>query len=120
MKRYFPDISAAILDRDTVRRRSGLQETLGAFAMAFNSIYAAGTHKSVIEEAEPGSMETNQYLRHFGLSLWLAEKIYKSQMGKTIGSFGGMPSAAKRSRCGVWNLACGFKQLESPNPWSSV
>ncbi|MCD4749191.1 MAG: primosomal protein N' [Thermoanaerobaculales bacterium] len=32
LKRYFPDISTAILDRDTVRRRSGLEDTLGAFA----------------------------------------------------------------------------------------
>ncbi len=30
--RLFPDIPSAILDRDTVRRRSGLQDTLGAFA----------------------------------------------------------------------------------------
>ena len=28
----FPDASAAILDRDTVRRRSGLEDTLGAFS----------------------------------------------------------------------------------------
>ncbi len=32
LKRLFPDVSAAILDRDTVRRRNGLEETLGAFA----------------------------------------------------------------------------------------
>ena len=30
--RVLPGVSSAILDRDTVRRRSGLQETLGAFA----------------------------------------------------------------------------------------
>lgn len=30
--RLFPEISSAILDRDTVRRRSGLEDTLGAFA----------------------------------------------------------------------------------------
>lgn len=64
-------------------------------AMAANSIYAGSTHKSTIEEAEPGTMETQQHLRHFGLSLWLAEKLYASQMGKSIGSFGGMPSALK-------------------------
>jgi primosomal protein N' (replication factor Y) len=29
---YFPGVSSAILDRDTVRRRSGFRETLGAFA----------------------------------------------------------------------------------------
>ncbi len=29
---HFPGVSSAILDRDTVRRRSGLEETLGAFA----------------------------------------------------------------------------------------
>jgi primosomal protein N' (replication factor Y) len=32
LTRLFPDVTSAILDRDTVRRRSGLQETLGAFA----------------------------------------------------------------------------------------
>ena len=32
VRRLFPDVPAAILDRDTVRRRSGLEETLGAFA----------------------------------------------------------------------------------------
>jgi len=32
LRRHFPGISSAILDRDTVRRRSGLQDTLGAFA----------------------------------------------------------------------------------------
>jgi primosomal protein N' (replication factor Y) len=30
--RLFPGVTSAILDRDTVRRRSGLQNTLGAFA----------------------------------------------------------------------------------------
>jgi primosomal protein N' (replication factor Y) len=30
--RLFPGVTSAILDRDTVRRRSGLQDTLGAFA----------------------------------------------------------------------------------------
>ncbi|MCG6948543.1 MAG: primosomal protein N' [Acidobacteria bacterium] len=32
LDRLFPGVTSAILDRDTVRRRSGLQETLGAFA----------------------------------------------------------------------------------------
>jgi primosomal protein N' (replication factor Y) len=32
LARLFPDATSAILDRDTVRRRSGLQDTLGAFA----------------------------------------------------------------------------------------
>jgi primosomal protein N' (replication factor Y) len=32
LDRYFPGITSAILDRDTVRRRSGLEDTLGAFA----------------------------------------------------------------------------------------
>ena len=32
LTRLFPDVTSAILDRDTVRRRSGLQDTLGAFA----------------------------------------------------------------------------------------
>jgi primosomal protein N' (replication factor Y) len=32
LQRLFPGVKAAILDRDTVRRRSGLEETLGAFA----------------------------------------------------------------------------------------
>jgi primosomal protein N' (replication factor Y) len=32
LRRLFPDVGAAILDRDTVRRRGGLHETLGAFA----------------------------------------------------------------------------------------
>jgi len=32
LHRFLPGVSSAILDRDTVRRRSGLQETLGAFA----------------------------------------------------------------------------------------
>jgi primosomal protein N' (replication factor Y) len=32
LARLFPDVTSAILDRDTVRRRSGLQDTLGAFA----------------------------------------------------------------------------------------
>jgi primosomal protein N' (replication factor Y) len=32
LSRLMPDVSSAILDRDTVRRRSGLQDTLGAFA----------------------------------------------------------------------------------------
>jgi primosomal protein N' (replication factor Y) len=32
LQRLFPDIPAAILDRDTVRRRGGLEATLGAFA----------------------------------------------------------------------------------------
>ncbi len=32
LQSIFPDVRSAILDRDTVRRRSGLQETLGAFA----------------------------------------------------------------------------------------
>ncbi len=30
--RLFPEVCSAILDRDTVRRRSGLEDTLGAFA----------------------------------------------------------------------------------------
>ena len=32
LARHFPETTAAILDRDTVRRRNGLEETLGAFA----------------------------------------------------------------------------------------
>ncbi len=32
LSRLMPGVSSAILDRDTVRRRSGLQDTLGAFA----------------------------------------------------------------------------------------
>jgi len=32
LRRILPEVSSAILDRDTVRRRSGLQDTLGAFA----------------------------------------------------------------------------------------
>ncbi len=32
LDRLFPGVTSAILDRDTVRRRSGLQDTLGAFA----------------------------------------------------------------------------------------
>jgi primosomal protein N' (replication factor Y) len=32
LKSIFPDVTTAILDRDTVRRRSGLRDTLGAFA----------------------------------------------------------------------------------------
>lgn len=32
LERLLPGVSSAILDRDTVRRRSGLQDTLGAFA----------------------------------------------------------------------------------------
>jgi primosomal protein N' (replication factor Y) len=32
LRSILPDVSSAILDRDTVRRRSGLQDTLGAFA----------------------------------------------------------------------------------------
>lgn len=32
LSRLFPDVSAAILDRDTVRRRDGLRHSLGAFA----------------------------------------------------------------------------------------
>ncbi len=32
LAQHFPDVSTVILDRDTVRRRSGLEETLGAFA----------------------------------------------------------------------------------------
>ncbi len=32
LARLFPGVKSAILDRDTVRRRSGLQDTLGAFA----------------------------------------------------------------------------------------
>jgi primosomal protein N' (replication factor Y) len=32
LARLFPNVTSAILDRDTVRRRSGLQDTLGAFA----------------------------------------------------------------------------------------
>ena len=32
LRRLFPDITSAILDRDTVRRRGGLHDTLGAFA----------------------------------------------------------------------------------------
>jgi len=32
LSRHFPAVSAAILDRDTVRHRNGLEETLGAFA----------------------------------------------------------------------------------------
>jgi primosomal protein N' (replication factor Y) len=32
LDRLLPDVRSAILDRDTVRRRSGLQDTLGAFA----------------------------------------------------------------------------------------
>lgn len=32
LARHFPEVEAAILDRDTVRRRNGLEETLGAFA----------------------------------------------------------------------------------------
>ena len=32
LRTILPDVSSAILDRDTVRRRSGLQDTLGAFA----------------------------------------------------------------------------------------
>ncbi len=32
LRRLFPEVTAAILDRDTVRRRDGLVETLGAFA----------------------------------------------------------------------------------------
>ena len=32
LSRILPGVTTAILDRDTVRRRSGLQETLGAFA----------------------------------------------------------------------------------------
>jgi primosomal protein N' (replication factor Y) len=32
LQRLFPGVRAAILDRDTVRRRSGLEEVLGAFA----------------------------------------------------------------------------------------
>jgi len=32
LDRYFPGIASAILDRDTVRRKSGLEDTLGAFA----------------------------------------------------------------------------------------
>jgi len=32
LRHILPEVSSAILDRDTVRRRSGLQDTLGAFA----------------------------------------------------------------------------------------
>jgi len=32
LERHFPGISSAILDRDTVRRRTGLEEILGAFS----------------------------------------------------------------------------------------
>ncbi|NIA11598.1 MAG: primosomal protein N' [Nitrospiraceae bacterium] len=32
LARYFPEATAAILDRDTVRRKNGLQATLGSFA----------------------------------------------------------------------------------------
>jgi primosomal protein N' (replication factor Y) len=32
LRSFLPDVTSAILDRDTVRRRTGLQETLGAFA----------------------------------------------------------------------------------------
>ncbi len=32
LARLFPDVTASILDRDTVRRRHGLHDTLGAFA----------------------------------------------------------------------------------------
>jgi primosomal protein N' (replication factor Y) len=32
LRQFLPEVKSAILDRDTVRRRSGLQETLGAFA----------------------------------------------------------------------------------------
>ncbi len=32
LARYFPDVTAAILDRDTVRRKNGLEATLGSFA----------------------------------------------------------------------------------------
>jgi len=32
LTRLFPDVTASILDRDTVRRRHGLHDTLGAFA----------------------------------------------------------------------------------------
>jgi len=32
LRNILPEVSSAILDRDTVRRRSGLQDTLGAFA----------------------------------------------------------------------------------------
>ncbi|NOZ78408.1 MAG: primosomal protein N' [Acidobacteria bacterium] len=32
LARYFPEATAAILDRDTVRRKDGLQATLGSFA----------------------------------------------------------------------------------------
>lgn len=32
LSRLFPDVPCAILDRDTVRRRSGLEDTLGKFA----------------------------------------------------------------------------------------
>jgi primosomal protein N' (replication factor Y) len=32
LDRYFPGVSTVILDRDTVRRRDGLEESLGAFA----------------------------------------------------------------------------------------
>ena len=32
LRSFLPDVTSAILDRDTVRRRTGLQETLGAFS----------------------------------------------------------------------------------------